>query len=86
VRDRIAALDPVGNVATTESGRRVPFDLASLDIGSLPDMSMPGAREHAIGVKPVDRFVADGVRCASARATGSSRAWPSSAAAPAASR
>ena len=58
VRDRIAALDPVGNVATTESGRRVPFDLASLDIGSLPDMSMPGAREHAIGVKPVDRFVA----------------------------
>jgi hypothetical protein len=57
-RDRIAALDPVGNVATTESGRRVPFDFASLDIGSLPDMSMPGAREHAIGVKPVDRFVA----------------------------
>jgi len=58
VRDRIAALDPALNVATTDSGRRVAFDFASLDIGSLPDMSMPGARQHAIGVKPVDRFVA----------------------------
>jgi len=37
----------------------VPFDLLSLDVGSTPDLSaIPGAAEHALAVKPVDRFLA----------------------------
>jgi len=36
----------------------VPFDLLSIDVGSTPTMNgIPGAREHAIAVKPVDRFL-----------------------------
>ncbi len=35
------------------------FDLLSLNIGSIPDTSgMPGAREHTVGVKPIDGFLA----------------------------
>lgn len=35
----------------------VPYDLLSLDIGSTPRMEdCPGAAEHAIPVKPIDRF------------------------------
>lgn len=39
------------------SGAIEPFDLLSLDIGSSPDMSVPGARESAVGVKPVEQFL-----------------------------
>ena len=58
VRDRIAALDVAGRSASTASGERIAFDLVSLDVGSVPDMRFPGAREHATGVKPVDAFLA----------------------------
>ena len=58
VRDRIVALDAAAAVATTASGAALRYDVASLDIGSQPDLSMPGAREHAIGVKPVEAFLA----------------------------
>lgn len=69
VRDRVVALDPAARVATTASGERLPFDVASLDIGSQPDMTMPGAREHATGVKPVESFLAwwDDVRARAKR-------------------
>ncbi|MFB6358102.1 MAG: FAD-dependent oxidoreductase, partial [Thiohalorhabdaceae bacterium] len=37
----------------------VAYDLLSLDIGSRPDTgSVPGAAEHAIPVKPIDRWLA----------------------------
>ena len=58
VRAHVVALDPQARTATTDEGESIGFDLASLDVGSLPDMRMPGAREHAIGVKPVDGFLA----------------------------
>ena len=58
VRACVVALDPDGRTMTTDAGERIAFDLASLDVGSLPDLRMPGAREHATGVKPVDAFVA----------------------------
>jgi selenide, water dikinase len=36
----------------------VPFDLLSLDIGSTPNTAeTPGAREHAVPVKPIDGFL-----------------------------
>jgi selenide,water dikinase len=58
VRDRVVALDIASRHAVLADGTVEAFDLASLDVGSTPDQSAPGAREHAIGVKPVDRFLA----------------------------
>ena len=44
--------------AVALSGREaVPFDLLSIDIGSSPNVSAPGAAEHAIPVKPIDGFL-----------------------------
>jgi len=40
----------------TESETKVEYDILSIDIGSTPDLSIPGAREYAVGVKPVSHF------------------------------
>ncbi|NVK29727.1 MAG: selenide, water dikinase SelD [Gammaproteobacteria bacterium] len=34
-------------------GRKIAFDVLSIDIGSTPDNSILGAAEHALGVKPI---------------------------------
>jgi selenide,water dikinase len=40
------------------SGETLPYDLASIDIGSRPDMlDVPGATEYALAVKPAEHFV-----------------------------
>jgi len=54
--DRVVGLDLDAKTAVLASGAIEPYDLLSLDIGSSPDMSVPGAREYAIGVKPVEEF------------------------------
>ena len=42
-----------------ENGQSLPFDLVSVDIGSRsPALETPGAVEHALSVKPIDRFMA----------------------------
>ena len=51
-------LDPVANRLLVAGRPPVPFDLLSLDTGSTPPASViPGAVEHAIPVKPIDRFL-----------------------------
>jgi len=40
------------------SGEVHAFDLVSLDVGSSPAMNVPGARQHTLGVKPVEPFLA----------------------------
>jgi selenide,water dikinase len=57
VADRVVALDLHAREATLASGTTLAFDILSLDVGSTPDASTPGAREHAIGVKPVPAFL-----------------------------
>lgn len=58
VESSITALDPDARVGVDAQGREWPFDIASLDIGSTPPLSqVPGAAEHALGVKPVDTFL-----------------------------
>ncbi len=56
-----AAADGIDADARTVSMTNRPplrFDWLSVDIGSTPDLrSIRGAREHAIGVKPVDQFL-----------------------------
>ena len=34
----------------------IEYDHLSIDIGSTPDLSVPGARDYAVGVKPVSHF------------------------------
>jgi selenide,water dikinase len=53
-----AGVDPRRRVVTLAEGRLLEFDLVSLDVGSAPATAgVPGAAEHALGVKPVDRFL-----------------------------
>ncbi len=41
----------------------LPFDAISIDTGSTPNLDIPGAADHAIGVKPVSRFYPVWERC-----------------------
>ena len=34
----------------------IQYDHLSIDVGSTPDLTVPGARSHAVGVKPVSHF------------------------------
>jgi selenide,water dikinase len=50
-------LDADANQASG-SGRHCPYDIASIDIGSLPPLdTVPGAAQFAVGIKPIDRFL-----------------------------
>ncbi len=56
VNARMTAIDPVAQTISI-SGRPVMyFDCLSLDTGSTPDLSVPGAREYSTPVKPVNTF------------------------------
>ena len=57
VESRVVGLDLDARFAALAQGCSVPFDTVSLDIGSVPAAPMPGAQEHAVGVKPVDQFL-----------------------------
>ena len=68
IADRVVALDLYTKTATLYSGDREPFDLISIDVGSTPDLSIPGARGTALAVKPVTPFLAawDGIQAEAA--------------------
>ncbi|HLB15430.1 MAG TPA: FAD-dependent oxidoreductase [Burkholderiales bacterium] len=54
----VTGFDPRRRVVTLADGATVAFDVASLDVGSRPPTDgIPGAEEHAIGVKPVEPFL-----------------------------
>jgi selenide, water dikinase len=55
--DEAVGLDPVARVVICRDTAPVAYDLLSIDIGSMPNVSVPGAAEHAIPVKPIDRFL-----------------------------
>lgn len=57
IQSRIVGLNVAEKVASLESGEAIGFDLLSLDVGSTPDLTLPGVREHAIGVKPVEHLL-----------------------------
>lgn len=53
----VERIDLRRNVASAQ-GREWRFDLVSLDIGSTPPLAqVPGAAEHALGIKPIDAFL-----------------------------
>lgn len=54
-----SALDPVGNTLTCSNGTVLPFDILSLDIGPAAALDgLPGSREHAQALRPIEGFVA----------------------------
>ncbi|MEM6985269.1 MAG: selenide, water dikinase SelD [Pseudomonadota bacterium] len=58
VRARAVGLDLDARRVELSDGAAVEFDWLSVDTGSRPDTSTPGAAEHAVGVKPVSGFAA----------------------------
>lgn len=57
IRDRVTHIDPDRKILTLAAGPTLDYDFASLDLGATPDLdSVPGAREHAVPVKPVSSF------------------------------
>jgi len=52
------SIDSRRGQVTIANGGSLEFDLVSLDVGSTPATAgVPGAAEHAAGLKPVDRFL-----------------------------
>ncbi len=59
VRDSVVGLNLYTKSLALAEGDTEPFDVVSLDVGSAPDTSqVPGAREHAIAVRPAATFLA----------------------------
>lgn len=52
-------LDLACNEVLCADGSRLPFDLLSIDTGPEPALAeLPGAREHALAVRPIEQFIA----------------------------
>ena len=57
-RTEARAIDPQRKSVTLSDGATMSYDVLSIDIGSTPPAhAVPGALEHAIGVKPVSQFL-----------------------------
>jgi len=54
---RMTGLDPQARTIELAGRPPIGYDRLSLDTGSTPDLSVPGAAEHATPVKPVSGFV-----------------------------
>ncbi|MFM2043334.1 MAG: selenide, water dikinase SelD [Pseudomonadota bacterium] len=55
---RACGIDRAAGLVRVDGAPPIPFDVLSLDIGSSPPLDdVPGARDHALPVKPVDRFL-----------------------------
>lgn len=55
--DAAIGLEADAGVVCTRDGGRIGFDALSIDVGSAPPVSIPGAAEHATSVRPIDGFV-----------------------------
>ncbi len=54
VPHHVRGVDPVARTVTLDNEERVPFDLCSIAVGSTPaGLEAPGAREHAVPLKPL---------------------------------
>lgn len=52
------AIDLDARHVTCGHDERYPFDVLSIDTGSTPPLdTVPGAREHALGIKPIEHFL-----------------------------
>src|ERR1700730_13618042 len=59
IRDEAIGLDRANCALLCEAHPPIRYDVLTIDIGSAPRSDdVPGAAEHAIAVKPIDRFAA----------------------------
>lgn len=56
INARMTGLDPDAQTVFVAGQPPLQYDALSLDTGSTPNLSLPGAAEHATGVKPVSGF------------------------------
>lgn len=56
IQGRLSGFDPELRRLHIEGQPELHYDKVSFDTGSTPDLSIPGAREHAVGVKPISHF------------------------------
>ena len=57
VEGSVAALDAERRKLRLEWGAELDYDVLSLNVGSTIDTSLPGAKHHALAVKPYENFV-----------------------------
>ena len=58
IQSEISHIDLEKKIIHCEDRPNIGFDLLSLNIGSKPDaIKIPGARDFAIGIKPIDQFL-----------------------------
>ncbi len=56
IRGTATGLDIDKKQVVVDGQAPISYDQLSIDVGSTPDLSIPGASEHAVGVKPVSQF------------------------------
>jgi NADH dehydrogenase FAD-containing subunit len=56
-RGSAIAVDAERRKIILADGAEVPYDIASLNVGALSGLSIPGSAEHGLPVKPMDEFV-----------------------------
>jgi selenide,water dikinase len=57
IEDKLAGIDAPSRAVTLEGGRRLEYDVLSLNVGSRVDASSPGAAQHAVPVKPFENLM-----------------------------
>lgn len=60
IEGSLAGIDAAARSVTLEGGRRLQYDLLSLNVGSRVDTSSPGAAQHAVPVKPFENLMSLG--------------------------
>ncbi|HET8903108.1 MAG TPA: selenide, water dikinase SelD [Saccharospirillum sp.] len=58
IQGRVTGVNPSAKTLAVQDQPPLTYDKVSFDTGSTPDLSLPGARSFAVGVKPVSRFYA----------------------------
>ena len=56
IQQRVVGLDVNNQSVKLNDNSEVPYDLTSINIGSSPSVTIPGAQEHATPVKPISQF------------------------------
>jgi selenide,water dikinase len=57
ILDEVNGLEPRGRVVRCASGRVVAYDVLSIDVGSTPNLDVPGAAQHVVPVKPISKLL-----------------------------
>ena len=57
IQQAVTAIDHLQQQITLANGQQLPYDVASINIGSTPDQIIPGSKDFATPVKPIAEFL-----------------------------